>query len=311
VLLPALQALVKQFGSTSNMGFRTVTAAALLASTMAQIVNITVFQPLMTTLTPSKADQLSRLTSAFQMAASAHSLVLIVPELYLTGYNLNAPFNAEPEDGPSIATVRSMAMQYNQSISFTFPEKDNATGFLYDTVMLIHRNGSTLVKYRKVNLATGENMFFQYGNNIGPVVDLDGISVGLLICFDMFLPEPSRILALQDVEFIIAPTANGYPYGINVLSSLIIPTRGLENNAFVAYVNWVQDNATFPDIVTFYGQTTVSDPGGNIVYLGAPDAQELAVVPLNFTSRYPGNTAHGRPAADLQQLCDNVTSIML
>ncbi len=68
-----------------------------------------------------------------------------------------------------------------------------------------------------------------------------------------------------------------------------------------------QDNATFPEFLTFHGQTTVSDTGGNLLYVGPPAAAALAHVTLNFTGYNPGSTAHGRPAPDMRGLCDNVT----
>ena len=113
----------------------------------------------------------------------------------------------------------------------------------------------------------------------------------------------------QGVEVILIPTANGYPAGINVLSSVIVPARGLENNAFVAYVNWVQDNATFPEFLTFHGQTTVADTGGNLLYVGPAAAAALAHIPLNFTGYTPGSTADGRQAADTRGLCGNATVV--
>jgi predicted amidohydrolase len=143
---------------------------------------------------------------------------------------------------------------------------------------------------------------------------------------------------LQGVEVILIPTANGYPLGINVLSSVIVPARGLENNAFVAYVNWVQvrinaagsvyrtpqtrllfhalhrnvlntqDDPSFPEFLTFHGQTTVSDTGGNLLYVGPADTAALAHIRLNFTGYNPGSTVYNRPSPDVNGLCGNVTS---
>lgn len=261
-------------------------------------------------LTPNKSARLAELDVAAAAAAAANSNVLVVPELFLTGYNLEAPFVAEPIDGPSIAIAASIAVKYAINIVFTWPESDAATGKLYDAAALIGRNGSTLAHYRKVNLAVGENAFFTPGDVFAPVVDVDGVRVGLLICFDVFLPEPARTLALDSVQVILIPTANGYPLGINVLSTLVVPTRALENNAAVAYVNWVQANASFPEFLTFHGQTTVAGFGGSLLYIGPANTSALQHVPLNMSNYTPGSTAFGRPAPDFATLCTNVTTHM-
>lgn len=269
---------------------------------------ITVLQPKMTSLKVNKTAQLALLDSAAAAAAAAGSNVLVCPELYLSGYNLGVVHEHEVRGGPSYAAVQSMAVKHNVSILFTYPEKDAATDSTYDSAALIFRNGSSLADYRKVNLAAGEDLFAKPGSEFSPVVELDGIRVGILICFDVFLPEPARILALQGVEVILIPTANGYPLGINVLSSVIVPARGLENNAFVAYVNWVQDDPSFPEFLTFHGQTTVSDTGGNLLYVGPADTAALAHILLNFTGYNPGSTVYNRPSPDVNGLCGNVTS---
>ena len=164
-----------------------------------QPFQITVFQPHLTTLTPSKATQLELLDQAAASAARAGSNVLVVPELYLTGYNINAAFGAEVRGGPSYAAAQASAVSNNVSILFTYPEKDPVTGKLHDSAALLSRNGSSLADYRKVNLASGESIFLTAGEAFAPVVELDGVRVGVLICFDVFLPEPSRLLALQVV----------------------------------------------------------------------------------------------------------------
>ena len=71
----------------------------------------------------------------------------------------------------------------------------------------------------QVNLAAGEEAVFTAGAAFAPVVEVEpGVRVGLLICFDVFLPEPSRILALRKANLILIPTANGYPADYNPIS---------------------------------------------------------------------------------------------
>lgn len=273
---------------------------------------LTVFQPRLSTLSPSPASQLQSLRDAAAAASAAHSNLLVVPELYLTGYNLDAALSPEPSGGPRFAEAGAIAAEHNVSIVFTFAER-GADGETYDAAVLFGRDGTLKLHYRKVNLAAGEGLFLTPGGAIGPTVDVDGIRVGIVICFDVFLPEPARILALDNVDLIVVPTANGYPPGVfNQLSDLIVPARALENGAFVAYVNWVQTgppDAPFPEIWSFYGRTTVADPGGTIIYQGPSDAAAIAHVLLNISAGSGSSTAIGRAAPNFAPpMCPNATT---
>jgi predicted amidohydrolase len=262
----------------------------------------------MPSLTPTKDGQLAALDIAAKAAGHAGANVLVVPELFLTGYNLAAFPLAEPSTGPSLLAVKRMCVAYNISILFTYPETDesssNDTGSVYDSAALIHRNGTVISSYRKVNLAAGESQFLTAGTAFAPVVELDGVRVGILICFDIFLPEPARILALSSAQVILVPTANGYPFGVNTLTNIIVPSRALENNAAVAYVNWVQDEPSFPPFLSFHGQTTVSDGNLQPLFEASPNESVIKHVFVNTTSLQGGGTAIGRRAADLTHLCD-------
>lgn len=89
---------------------------------------------------------------------------------------------------------------------------------------------------------------------------------------------------------------------------MIVPARALENNAFTVYNNWVQDDPLFPAFWTFHGQTTVADPGGNLLYVGPPAEAAIAHTLLNFSGYSPGSTALSRPAPDVAGVCRNATS---
>jgi len=268
---------------------------------------VSVFQPVMTQRNPSKAEQLTRLETALSDAAVANSSLLLLPELFLTGYSLDSGLRAEPRGGSSYEVAQNLALKYNVSVVFTYPELGE-NGAVYDSAALLHRSGRSLIDYRKVNLASGEDAVFTAGESFSPVIEVEpGVRAGLLICFDIFLPEPARILALNEANLILVPTANGYPNDYNPLARVIVPSRALENNAFVAYTNWVQSSDRFGPFTSFHGQTSVSDPGANLLYIGPPDSEEIVHLEMNFTGVI-GSTAINRPAPDYQDgLCSNVT----
>ena len=285
----------------------TLAACLAAASAYPPSFPLSVLQAHGASLLPSKAALAAALREA-AAAAAAGSLLLVLPELYATGYTPGALLGAEPRGGPSYSAAAALAREYNISILYTYAESDS--GRLYDSAALFNRSGAPLLDYRKVNLAgDGEALVFEPGAALAPVVELDGLRVGVLICFDVFLPEPARVLGLQRADLLLVPTANGYPGNVyNQLTQLVVPTRGLENNAFVVYANWFQardaNSSAFPEIFSFYGQSTVTDAGGGLVWRGPSGAGALAHLQLNLTGRTSGSTAQGRQAADVAGLCD-------
>ena len=283
-------------------------AAAAAAAALPPTFRITIFQPAAASLLPSKASLAAALRSAVAAAAAAGSSLLVCPELYSTGYNPAALLGGEPRGGPSYAAAAALAREFNISLAYTYTESEG--GRLYDSAALFNRSGAAVADYRKVNLAgDGEALVFAPGAAFAPVAEIDGVRVGLLICFDVFLPEPARILALRGADLVLVPTANGYPgFAFNSLAQLIVPARALENNAFFVYTNWFQakdaNSSDFPGIFSFFGQSVVASAGGGILYTGPNDRGALAHVDLNFTGYTPGGTAQARPAADTQGLCE-------
>lgn len=282
---------------------------------------VTVFQPHLQSLSPGKEAQLAALANATMHAAAAGSDLLVCPEMYLTGYNLLAVEEAEPRGGPSYAAASALAKAHNISLLFTYAEAgatdeggdSDGSRPVYDAAVLFYRDGRPLLDYRKTNLAAGESVFLTPGTTIGPVVEVDGVRIGVLICFDIFLPEPARLLALQRADIVLVPTANGYPpSSYNTLTDLIVPARALENNAAVVYNNWVQfegpKGKPFPQFFSFYGRSTAADAGGVVRYRGPAATAALAHVRFNVTAGQGGGTAMGRPAADVVGLC-NVTRL--
>jgi 5-aminopentanamidase len=76
---------------------------------------------------------------------------------------------------------------------------------------------------------------FRAGAGPSALVQLDGIRVGLLICYDVEFPESVRLLALAGADLIAVPTALMDPFG--AVARILVPARAVENQVFLAYAN--------------------------------------------------------------------------
>jgi len=80
---------------------------------------------------------------------------------------------------------------------------------VYCTAFLLGRDGELKGKYRKVSIPNEE---FHGGITPGkslPVFDTDFGKIGIMICLDLFFPEPAHMLALQGAEVIFLPIWGG------------------------------------------------------------------------------------------------------
>lgn len=206
-----------------------------------------------------------------------------LPELFNTGYNLEALGNdlfdlaelvpAGPDDaaGTTVARLRTLAANLNIALIAGLVERDPlATGLLYDSVVLIDRRGQVAGRYRKSHLYPAEHRFFRSGNVL-PVFELDGLRVGLAVCFEAAFPPIFSTLALSGAQVVFNPSA--VPVGYAHLQDLRTRARAQDNQFFVAAVN----HAGAEGDVTYCGQSQTANPRGEVLAT-APANQPAAVV---------------------------------
>ena len=103
--------------------------------------------------------------------------------------------------------------------------------------LLRGRRGKVSAVYRKVQLYGGdESDAFAAGDEL-LVVELCGVKIGLMICFDVEFPEVARALARGGAEMLVTISANMEPFGND--HAVFCSARALENGLPHVYVNQV------------------------------------------------------------------------
>ena len=221
--------------------------------------------------------------------------IACLPELFTTGYNLDElgaalfdlaePVPAAPDEaaGPTITRLCRLAAQLDLAIIAGLVERDPlVAGLLYDSAVLISRQGRICGRYRKSHLYPAEHRFFRPGDAL-PVFELDGLRVGLAICFEAAFPPIFSTLALGGAQIVFNPSA--VPVGYGYLQDLRTRARAQDNQIFVVAVNHVGAEGGEAGIasnarlraVTYCGQSQVADPRGDVLAL-APGDQPAAIV---------------------------------
>ncbi|MFI2436639.1 carbon-nitrogen hydrolase family protein [Streptomyces sp. NPDC018693] len=205
----------------------------------------------------SPVENLKVLDEAAGRAAAAGAGLLIAPEMFLTGYAIGDDIArlAEAADGESADAVAEIAGRHGLAVAYGYPERAGET--VYNSAQLISAHGTRLANYRKTHLfGCFERDHFTPGEQQVVQARLGGLTVGLLICYDVEFPENVRAHALAGTDLLVVPTAQMHPF--QFVAESMIPVRAFENQMYVAYVNRVGGEGEFE----FVGLSTLAGPDG-------------------------------------------------
>lgn len=235
----------------------------------------------------NKESNLKKMKSWIERAAHEESDLIVFPEMSLTGYSLRDQvfMLSEPIPGDSVKKLEEVAIENNLHVIFGMPEMSELRGVIYNSAVLLGPEGY-IGKYRKQFLPThGPFEEFRYFRP-GPVPEIFETSIGsigLQICFDAFLPEVSRFLALEGADILVnisAAPAIGKAHSRWGRASFetIIPARAMENTVFFIYVNLVG----IENNVLFCGGSEIAAPNGERLAKAKYDDEDFLTVKLNL-----------------------------
>jgi deaminated glutathione amidase len=140
---------------------------------------------------------------------------------------------------------------------------------MYNTTVMIDPAGEIIARYSKIHMFDvvldgvaeyRESATVTPGDEV-VVTEIDGILVGLAICYDLRFPELFRILALKGAQAIMLPAAFTLTTGKDHWEALI-RARAIENGLYmIAPAQW----GTHPPGNWCYGRSMVVDPWGTVM----------------------------------------------
>jgi len=218
-------------------------------------------------------------------AAKENADIVIFPELILSaGYGLGNKFYdiAEPLPGPATEKLGKKALQHKMYIIAGIAERD-LTGTVYNTAVILGRDGNLVGSYRKTHLFTLTESFFALGSELG-VFDLDFGRVAIPICYDLEFPEPARVLCLKGAEMLLTMTAHWRGTGTVGTPENFIQTiyaaRALENRVPVVLANRVGYDPSLDD--HFIGLSRIVDANGMTIASMPDDKEGMIVATLDI-----------------------------
>jgi len=227
--------------------------------------------------------------------------LLVLPELSSSGYVINSRKEAFDlseliPQGPTCEAIRNAIKGSGLHVCVGICEREG--NLLYNAAALLGPDGY-IGTYRKLHLWDEEKYFFEQGNLGFPVFGLPFGRVGVMICYDGWFPESSRILKLQGADIICDPTCWVLVPGLieaeNPLSAYVHMAQAHQNNLFIICA----DRCGVERGCTFIGNSCVVGPSGFVAGPAAFDRPDLLVVDVNLAeARRHHWTALADPIAD-------------
>ena len=199
--------------------------------------------------------------------------LIVLPETVTTGFTPDCSteqlwdlVTELPERGDAANTIvapfADLARELDAVVCVGTYERGPERGIVYNSAVLIDRDGTILGVYRKTHPFCSEAVsgggWVTPGDTVA-VCDTDLGRIGMIICFDGDYPELSRIQAVRGAEVILRPTALLRSADIFELTSR---ARAYDNHVFI-----VAPNATGidPAGVHFFGNSHIVTPIGHVV----------------------------------------------
>ncbi|MEB2501947.1 carbon-nitrogen hydrolase family protein [Burkholderia sp. BCCIQ04A] len=182
--------------------------------------------------------------------------LVVFPETTLSGFPTrdNVADVAQTLDGPALSAVRDAARQKGVAVAVGLAERDG--GRFYNSTVLVDDQGDLVLRYRKTHLWASDVGVFTPGDRF-VTCPWNGLTVGLLICYDIEFPETARAIGALDADLLIVTNGNMDPFG--PVHRRAIAARAMENQMFALMVNRCGSG---DDDLTFAGQSALVDPFG-------------------------------------------------
>lgn len=195
-------------------------------------------------------------------AAGAGARLVVLTEMYSTGFSMRTDRTAEPVDGPSTRFLVEQAREHGVWLCGSLPERRDGMERPYNCLVLAGPDGST-ARYAKIHPFTysGEHEHFAAGSD-HVTVDVEGLRVTLFVCYDLRFADEFWATAL-DTDCYVVPA--NWPDTRREHWRTLLRARAVENLAYVVGVNRVGQGGK----LDYVGDSTIVDPAGEVLATAA------------------------------------------
>ncbi|MCI3920349.1 carbon-nitrogen family hydrolase [Paenibacillus sp. TRM 82003] len=227
-----------------------------------------------------------RVRARLQEAVSAEAKpdVIVLPEMWNTGYSLENVHDIADDNGePTTSFVSAFAREHGVHV-IAGSVANKTAGGVRNTIFAYDRSGGKSGEYSKLHLfrLMDEEKYLVQGDEPG-LLSVDGADAGMMICYDIRFPELARRLALGGAKALFVPAQ--WPKPRLHHWRTLLQARAIENQMFVIACNRVGTSRG----TEFFGHSMIISPWGEVIAEGGEEETILtAELDLAETDRVRG-----------------------
>ncbi len=204
--------------------------------------------------------------------------LLVLPELAFTGYYFQNRQEAlalaeDPDDSPTVQILTALCKGGNFHLVTGFAERRGDQ--CYNSALLIGPEGVIHI-YRKLHLFHEEKHWFDPGDLPPAVTRINGVGIGMMVCFDWIFPETMRTLTLLGADIVCHPSNLVLSYCQQTMIS-----RCLENGVFAITANRIGTDTRAHGRIRFTGKSQIVAPKGVLLHRGPSRKEELYITTID------------------------------
>ncbi|HEY1740887.1 MAG TPA: nitrilase-related carbon-nitrogen hydrolase [Acidimicrobiia bacterium] len=221
-------------------------------------------------------------------AAAGGARLVLLSEMYATGFGIETAAIAEAVDGPSTQFLYQQAERHGCWLGASVPERpaDDDNALPHNTFVLAAPNGD-VHRYHKIHPFSYAHEHEHFGSGTEHViVDVEGLRCALFVCYDLRFADEFWAVA-PDVDAYLVP-ANWPAARRHHWRSLLV-ARAIENQAYMVGCNRVGET---PTGLGYAGDSMIIDPLGEVLACAAHTETVLIAeidpnAVVNMRARYP------------------------
>lgn len=198
--------------------------------------------------------------------------LIVLPEMFSTGFTMNAASMAEPQNGPTLKWMESISKEKNAVVTGSYIVEEE--GRYFNRLVWMSPDGHYKT-YDKKHLFTyaKEDLYYKAGQQ-HLIAELKGWKIMPLICYDLRFPVWSRNVFGYDILLYVA----NFPEKRRFAWQQLLIARAIENQAYTIGVNCVGKDG---NDISYSGDSLILDYEGNtLVHLAY--SETIHTLTLNY-----------------------------
>jgi len=234
-------------------------------------LKITIVQP--DTAWQNIDENLDRLETLIRRNSVSSDLI-ILPEMFSTGFTMSPSEAAEEMNGPSVKFLLRLSKELNTDITGSIAIRENN---VYYNRVVWAKPGGEIFTYNKRHLfrMAAEHKVYEGGTSL-LTVELDGWRIRPFVCYDLRFPVWTRN---SGAEYDLALFISNWPASRSYHWDTLLRARAIENQCYVAGINRTGSDG---NNLIYNGMSSVIDYCGNVMHR-AGDSECVQTVELSFS----------------------------